>query len=343
MKTLLKSIYGRKPEAAQLELPEQKDLGRASEHGPIFFAHIPKTAGTSFKKAAIDYYGESRVVKNYGPKSIETSQLTRDTLLQNTNLARFKKEMERIGVSCYMGHVHFLSTRHAFDCTNLVTFVRNPVEQVVSHYNHYKRWHGYEDSIETFVAAPAFKNVQHKFMSGIPLYLVGLVGITERYNDSLSLYNCMFDTHLAPRSDNVNEKREISEISDALKVLIMKHNALDMDLYSRAVEFFEQRYRLMKAGQDWVYGAVHWLDRDRGVLSGLAFRAFSDEAVEVELVISGKKVATCLSNHFRPGFAQWNIPNCNHIGFQFQVPENTNLDELVVRVKNTGQILMNTF
>ena len=38
------------------------------------FVHIPKTAGTSFRLGADQYFGEKMVCRDYGPKAPETSE-----------------------------------------------------------------------------------------------------------------------------------------------------------------------------------------------------------------------------------------------------------------------------
>lgn len=338
MKTILKSIYGRKQVEERGTDPiirEAKGCG----HSPIFFAHIPKTAGTSFKKAAIEYYGESGVIRNYGPKSIETSQVVRDCLLNKTNLTRFKKKIDEDKVGCYIGHVHFQSARHAFQCTNLVTFVRNPIDQVVSHYNHYKRWHGYEKSIEEFVVTPAFRNVQHRFLAGVPIYLVGLIGLTERYRESISTYNNLFGTELECRFDNVNEEKEIDIVDEKLKILIDEYNELDVELYEQSLFLFNQRRNISDLGKEWVYGAIQELDPDNGIVKGVAFRPLSDEPVEVVLKVSGEEYSVCISNMLRPGLAQFNIPNCNLVGFKFKVSRGIDFSNISVHVRSSGQEL----
>ena len=341
MKSLIKNIYGKKPTANTEIAPSVSELPIVAEnlHDPVFFAHIPKTAGTSFKRAAIEFYGDERVIKNYGEKSIETSQLTRSTLLKNTNIAKFKRELIEQKIQCYMGHVHFNSARHAFDCTQLVTFLRDPVEQVVSHFNHYKRWHGYEGVIQQFIETLGFRNVQSRFLKGIPRSILGLVGITERFSESLEIYNRQYGVNLLNRSDNVNEKRDVVDIDDHLRVQIIQNNAIDFDLYNRVKDTLQQRIALEAAGKKWTYGAVFSVNQEKGIVSGVAFKYQQEDPVAVVLSIAGKEKKRCIANHFRPGFAQWNVPNCNHIGFHFEIPEGINLSDTSVHVADTGQEL----
>ena len=40
----------------------------------LLFVHIPKTAGTSFRLAAQQFYGENNVFFDYGLESVETSK-----------------------------------------------------------------------------------------------------------------------------------------------------------------------------------------------------------------------------------------------------------------------------
>ena len=40
----------------------------------LLFVHIPKTAGTSFRNAAINNVGQEKVIQDYGVKANETSR-----------------------------------------------------------------------------------------------------------------------------------------------------------------------------------------------------------------------------------------------------------------------------
>ncbi len=46
----------------------------------IFFVHIPKTAGTSFRLGAESYFGRERIVYDYGKGSPASTPVVVDTL-----------------------------------------------------------------------------------------------------------------------------------------------------------------------------------------------------------------------------------------------------------------------
>ena len=48
--------------------------------------HTPKTAGTSFREALEKHFGKSRIVRDYGPKAGETSDVVREHLYSGDEL-----------------------------------------------------------------------------------------------------------------------------------------------------------------------------------------------------------------------------------------------------------------
>ena len=59
----------------------------------MFFIHIPKTAGTSFRKAAEEYYGLERICYDYAPHSGETSKIVIQEVYENKDNFSFLKKL----------------------------------------------------------------------------------------------------------------------------------------------------------------------------------------------------------------------------------------------------------
>ena len=323
-----------KPEGSDLAEIEVKPCTE-----PVFFMHIPKTAGTSFKKAAIEYFGESGVIKNYGEKSIETSPLVHDKLLSNRNFAEFDKALQKAKASLYMGHVHVNSARFVFPSNNIFTILRDPVGQVISHYNHYVRWYNYKGSVDEFLETKGFQNLQFRYLQGMPIYLMGLIGLTERYAESIELYNQIYHTNLSVKAANANNKKLISDVDEELLKRVLAHNQQDVLLYKKVERLFDQRYKFHKSNKAWCHGYVHRYEKERNMIFGVAYDSQSNTPVEVGLYAGDKIIETTIANSYRPGFAQWNIPNFNHVGFQFKLGTQK-FNDYKVKVLDTGQELM---
>lgn len=308
---------------------------------PQFFIHIPKTAGTSFKKAVSEFYGEKNIIRNYGSNSSETDIEIKKALDGETFLGDLDSILNADGsFKIYLGHVHAQSARHLFQSTNVFAFLRNPVDQVVSHYNHYRRWYNYKGSLRDFVTTAGFQNVQSKYLRGIPLYITGLIGLTESFEDSINLYNHYYKANLEVRNDNVNGNRVIDKVCLEDQSLIKACNKEDLDLYEKAKILLDQRIDLLARNLIWTFGYIHRYNAEKNVIFGVAFQVRSEKPIQIDLMIDGVKADTVKANQFRPGFAHWNVPNFNHIGFQFSLPKGKKPEDIDVLVAGTGQKLL---
>lgn len=306
----------------------------ASSASPIFYVHIPKTAGTSFKYAVEQYFGSSSVVKNYGPKSVETHAIVRSDI-KAPDFFKLKTLLNNEKSEIYLGHVNVLPTARVFPARSIFTLLRHPVSQVLSHYNHYQRWYGYSDTIEKFVETPGFKNIQSRMLARFPKNLLGLIGITEHYQDSLDLFNYHFKTEIDVHEKNINDQKVISEIDTELQALIEKHNSDDLALYHESLVQFGQRLELMKKGKEWCHAICDKVESTS--IEGIAFWSKNDAPVELVLYVEGIEASTFLANLYMARFLQYNLSRCGHVGFRCLLPKGVDLDKVELFVKETKQ------
>ena len=199
----------------------------------VSFIHIPKTAGTSFRKAAENYFSQNEIVRNYGPRSPETHESIRALDLKKDQYPLVKL-MGKLPHKFYGGHVNFNETCAFTPVSQIVTFIRNPVDQVISHYGHFKRWYGYEKGIEEFVKSKVYQNLQTRYLSSVDITMLGLVGVTEYYDESLELFNNRFGCEFNSLVMKRNEEKE--DQSQDLKSLIHSHNKNDIELYEKGLK-----------------------------------------------------------------------------------------------------------
>lgn len=304
---------------------------------PVFFVHIPKTAGTSFRKAACDFLGKDAIVRDYGLKSPETSECVKKYCYESFDFLSMHSYMKAQGKALYSGHVHLSPAKAVFSSKNIVTFVRDPVKQVVSHFNHYSRWYDYKGSRTDFIANKGFKNLQSRHLAGMPLQLIGLIGITEQYDDSIKLYNHLTQHNFKVRVDNINDAKPFGEVNEQVESLIEKENQQDKKLYDFSRELFNQRLNIHNSGFDWVYGFLN--SGNENAISGAAYFSKSDDPVELEIYAGDVLLSVITANQYRPGLVQYNVPRKGFIGFSFKLPENCSHTEIKVKVRDSGQQL----
>lgn len=301
---------------------------------PISFIHIPKTAGTSFRRAAEKYFPEKSIIRNYGPKSPETQEGIRllDLGKDQYPLVRF---MNSVSWDFYCGHVNFNETCAFSQVNRVVTFVRDPVEQVISHFSHFKRWYGYQKSIEDFVQARTTQNLQSKYLSSVDIRMLGLVGITEKFDESVEIFNKTFDCQFEVMHQNANDLRK--EYDKDLKALIRECNQDDLILYENALELHRQRYRIFRDNQTWVHGSGQLTPA--GMVRGWAYPAVGDQPVELTVLVNDQAVSDLFATEPRNHLRQFGSPRAGYTGFSQKLDVKEG-DSVKVLVRSTGQVLL---
>ena len=117
--------------------------------------------------------------------------------------------------------------------------------------------------------------------------------------------------------------------------MIASNNPRDMALYERAVAQHELRYRFYLEGRPWCHG--YYMISDEGRLHGSAYYAASDEAVEVEVIREGERLASLEANLFQAREVKCRLPRDRYVAFRAKV--SPPFDDIEVVVKATGQRL----
>lgn len=201
---------------------------------PIIFMHIPKTAGTSFRTAARDFYKRRNILRDYGEDSELTSQEIMQFIYNNKDVAKLREAS--LSYKLITGHFPAAKYKNIFTDAPIVTFVRDPVERVVSHYHHLCSSIGLKCSLRDFYLKKQYQNSQAQLLEGVPFSEMGFVGVTDLYEKSLALFNNKYGTKLEYLEMNkgkytVSKKPSISQDE---KEEIAHLNKIDMELYQLA-------------------------------------------------------------------------------------------------------------
>jgi len=240
----------------------------------VFFLHIPKTAGMTFKRILARQYSAGHV-----------HDIPFETYLFQDAIDRYKaaSPAERAAIRCVMGHMPFGLHRWAPGRFRYVTFMRDPIERVLSSYEYIRKHTVLKQEIGLppeaelsmdqyldFEAAQGLNNLQVRAISGVddvidhvlppfsPLPADALavaldnierffpvVGVVERFDESLLLMRREFGwRRLWYVRRNVSVGRPAaSALSEAALARIRQDNALDLELYRFAVERFDRQIR----------------------------------------------------------------------------------------------------
>lgn len=213
----------------------------------IVSCHVPKTAGTSFGELLKKQYGE-RLCLDYGDRvgweTPEAAAWRASRPISDMVLGR--------QVDCVHGHFYvskYLGLDHDI---RIVTFVREPVERVISNFRFLQShpeiqhplvslFHDARPSLRDWASWSWARNLQSRILDGVALEGMALVGITERYRESIERFDARFGTALCDLDDGTfaNRSDDEVEVSPEEREVIMRLNLQDVQLYQRALALFE--------------------------------------------------------------------------------------------------------
>lgn len=212
--------------------------------------HLPKTAGTSFRSTLESTYG-STLLKDYGDTPLHLAKSKRNKKAFKDGLANGRRKFS--GTECI--HGHFLPLKYLLlsgrqDIT-FVTWMREPVERLLSHYYYWKATYDPKNShslhkkmmqegwtLERFCLGEEFRNTYDQFLYGFPLEYFSFIGVTEHHDEDFEFFTKeIIGIESAPVTLN-QTKREPGqyEIPNSFREKVANHHAKDISLYNRALE-----------------------------------------------------------------------------------------------------------
>jgi len=209
-----------------------------AECDPYLFVHLPKTAGTSFRLAVQRTFG-GRVAYDYGVETPATSDLVRQYVYRQADLPALHERLRRDRIVMLGGHVPYERYASIFTPSQVITFLRDPVERIVSEYHHACRMNGFEGTLLKFAERPHHRNRQSAILHGVSLAAAGFVGVTEHYRLSLRVIRERLGWSLPNFAANQNPDRtELTRkypLTAGEQTQLREWNKSDIALYEEAV------------------------------------------------------------------------------------------------------------
>ncbi|MFM7425075.1 MAG: sulfotransferase family 2 domain-containing protein [Elainella sp.] len=240
----------------------------------LYFCHIPKTAGMTFRTIIEDQFACEDVC----PATLN-AQLKKLSL----------EELRRYRL--FRGHLGFSNLPSLLPDKRVIniTVLREPVARVISHYDYIRRMPGdphyaavkdmtLEEFAQRLTAGKLGKNIQTYHVAKTARFDLdklsveetlalatdsldqfGFVGLVERFQDSLFLLSYIFGWKpiLNSRKENAaKQKKPLAEIPESTLAVIRANSQLDAELFQRAKATFEQRFDAMVADLLAKYGSA---------------------------------------------------------------------------------------
>jgi hypothetical protein len=212
--------------------------------------HIPKTAGTSFRNILKSAYGERAVVRVDIP--IESERASHERAVQGP--ARLPR-----GARVLHGHfrVKDLRDRYGLEAgIPVVTWLRDPVERVVSNYfylqgvlrgilNEEKRsvaiLNKMERTLLEYARAEIAQNRIAKFLDGTKLGDLFFVGVQEYFDEDLTELAAKLGWKRTARLRQNSSEAHKAPVSAEIREEIRRLNGRDAALYEEALALRQRR------------------------------------------------------------------------------------------------------
>lgn len=217
----------------------------------LISVHLPKTAGTSFAATLRAVFGDG-YRDDYADLPMQRGRWPRRWHALRAGWA-LRGSLADAG-GCIHGHFLPLKYRIALAArqARYVTWLRDPVERLASHYAFWQRDYDGSDpaqplrnrmlredwSFERFALGPELRDVYLQYLWRFPPRRFDFIGITEQYAEDLARLACRhLGTVAIADSALVNPERAETgyPVDQALRRRIEHHHAGDVALYRWAV------------------------------------------------------------------------------------------------------------
>ena len=308
----------------------------------LLFSHIPKTAGTSFRKSIngfslLGFFFGWKACFDYGSENKATSEFIR-ALYKSADFSRLSEISDR--KILLAGHFLVQKYLKYYRIDRVLTFVREPAQRIASHYHDLQKRINYAGTLQDFVREPQYQNIQSRYLRGVPVEAIGLVCICEHYKDSIELVEKVYGMKVGERRLNQNRQKgnSLYTIDDEVLAEIRRLNAADYELYNRAMNLFLTRRKLITEGRPYVYGKAEPVRENR--VQGWAVNPNASRPVHLDVILNDRPVAQIHADQPMPKLQEINIARNGEVGFSHTFSEPlAATDKVEIRVTGTNQLL----
>jgi hypothetical protein len=212
--------------------------------GVLVSLHLPKTAGTGFGALLREAFGIS-LREDYAAPPMQFAPRQRQW--------RAVRDGWRLRGAWPPGlravHGHFLPVHYrvalAGRPAHFITWLREPVERLVSHYHYWRHDYAGDDpaqplrnrilaedwSLERFCLGPELRDLYRQYLWGFAPRRFAFIGLTEHYDQDLARFARDWLGRAPAPAERVNAGPPRAALDPALRRAIERHHARDVALY----------------------------------------------------------------------------------------------------------------